>query len=197
MVAHQMVDGLVNVEHQSKMYAEAASLDSYKKKFDFLVSLETTSSSMAARRSQTVDNSLQSTSAAQKSQYKSVKSRPPPPATKISGNPTATKKKTFPCVGCGKNSHPGKTLARRDCPAYSKKCLSCGIEGHFQNVCRKAKSKSAASGEAHHEDEAEDPFTPQDSAAYENAVTYAFVAAEAEKMTESNFLKAPPPLPRK
>jgi hypothetical protein len=36
------------------------------------------------------------------------------------------------CPGCGQLSSAHR---RRDCPAFSKTCNSCGRRGHFQNVC--------------------------------------------------------------
>ena len=45
MISGQMIAGLANIEHQSKILAEAAMLDSLQKKFDRLVSPETTDQS--------------------------------------------------------------------------------------------------------------------------------------------------------
>ena len=42
----------------------------------------------------------------------------------------------FHCRGCGKTTHgDGKKMYRRDCPAFGKKCLNCGMHDHFKEVC--------------------------------------------------------------
>ena len=48
-----------------------------------------------------------------------------------------TSKANWKCPGCGKASHPGKTNARTDCPAWGKRCNSCNKTDHFASVCRK------------------------------------------------------------
>ena len=45
MISGQMIAGLANIEHQSKVLVEVAALDSLQKKFDRLVSLEATDQS--------------------------------------------------------------------------------------------------------------------------------------------------------
>ena len=46
-------------------------------------------------------------------------------------------------------------MSRKDCPAYDKKCDSCGILGHFKSVCEKS-SHSRASGNNTSESEEDD-----------------------------------------
>ena len=50
------------------------------------------------------------------------------------------RRKTPRCRGCGKSTHgPGKKMFRTDCPAFGKKCKSCGKEDHFAEVCEQRK----------------------------------------------------------
>ena len=56
--------------------------------------------------------------------------------------------KGTPCSYCGKAGH-GDCRRRVDrkgiCPAYGHRCNKCGIEHHFDHVCRKATGKTSAS----------------------------------------------------
>ena len=136
MISGQMIAGLANMEHQSKILAEAAMLDSLQKKFDRLVSLETTDQSTSHLQTPITTPKLSgpSESAAQRSQYQQQKQpKKPSLAGKDSRSP-------LPCKGCGEVSHPpGKSMARKDCPAFNTICHNCRIRGHFGKVCRKPK----------------------------------------------------------
>ena len=35
-------------------------------------------------------------------------------------------------------------MARKDCPAFDKKCIACGTIGHFKAVCEKSSSSGVA-----------------------------------------------------
>ena len=102
-----MIAGLVNNEHQTRVLAQAAVLVTLQQKFDLLVSLETTDKSTSKLQPPPV--------------------APPAQAPPLQSNPQNSdyqRKKAFPkaeihqCIGCGKTSHPGKTLRRKDCPAF-------------------------------------------------------------------------------
>ena len=133
MISSQMIAGLVNNEHQTRVLAQAAVLVTLQQKFDLLVSLETTDKSTSKLQPPPVaPPAPPSQSNPQKSDYQRKKALP--------------KAEIRPCTGCGKTSHPGKTLRRKDCPAFENTCKICSKKGHFDDVCRKrAESDSAPS----------------------------------------------------
>ena len=120
MISSQMIAGLVNNEHQTKVLAQAATLITLQQKFDLLISLETTDkSTQKLHPTAPPATTPPSSSTPQKSDYKQ-KGR-----------------NITPCTGCGKTYHPGKTLHRKNCPAFEHICEKCHTKGHFQDVCRK------------------------------------------------------------
>ena len=129
MIAGQMIAGLTNTEHQGKVLAQAATLTTLQQKFDLLVSLETTDKSTSKLQVPPTGSSATPPSDAsfQKSDYKRSKNPP-----------KGDKKEIRPCTGCGKTAHPGKSLKRKDCPAFNVNCRKCGIKGHFDDVCKKS-----------------------------------------------------------
>ena len=121
-----MIAGLINNEHQTRVLAQAAVLVTLQQKFDLLVSLETTDKSTSKLQPPPTAPPAQappSQSNPQKSDYQRKKALP--------------KTEIRPCTGCGKTSHPGKTLRRKDCPAFANTCKICSKKGHFDDVCRK------------------------------------------------------------
>ena len=45
-----------------------------------------------------------------------------------------------PCKGCGETTHPPeKSMACKDCPAFTISCHNCSIKGHFEKVCHQPK----------------------------------------------------------
>ena len=80
---------------------------------------------------------------AQKSDYKrngGINRRPPPPP------PPLPSKTISPCRGCARTSHPnGKSMSRKDCPAYESTCHHCERKGHFKRACLTLKQQSAQS----------------------------------------------------
>ena len=129
MIAGQMIAGLANIEHQSKILAEATTLVSLQAKYDRLISLETTDQSTSHLHAAPPKPMIPSESAAQKSQYAQQK------RSKKEG------RALVPCKGCGETYHPpGKSMARKDCPAFGTVCRNCGIRGHLQRVCRQPKA---------------------------------------------------------
>ena len=140
MVSNQMIAGLQNHDHQSRILSEIASLETFQLKFDKLVSLETTEkpSSHLQQKPNTT-----SSMAPQKSQYqrrKFVKRISVPDKRQPQSNEDEKN-----CKGCGRTWHPGgKSMSRSNCPAIDKECLNCGIKGHLQWVCKKPKKNSSA-----------------------------------------------------
>ena len=137
MVAQQLVAGLRDQEHQSKVLAEASSLTTLHLKVERLQSLEATEES--ATKLQVPGTA--SKSAAGKSSYKRAgnggAAKNPPEAK--------PQQKKEACATCGRKDHYGRSMTFKDCPASQsgKKCKTCGKEGHFASVC-KSKSKAAA-----------------------------------------------------
>jgi hypothetical protein len=146
MVSHRLIAGLANPEHQSRVLSEVQDLPDLKTKIDRLVSLETTDDA-----TNNISPAMHTRSVASKvSGYrKSQRGRSP-----VKGNPSpgrrSFKKRRFTsprpgdvnrhneCRGCGKPSHgKEKTMARKDCPAFGKKCHNCGMENHFTTVCER------------------------------------------------------------
>lgn len=133
MVVGQMIAGLANLEHQSRLLAEAASLVSLEQKFNRLVCLETTDKSTPHFQDA---KHLRASSNVQKSDQKR-----PPQETETQSTPRYIKT----CSGCGKTSHPGGSINRKDCPAVKLKCRFCGRTGHMTKGCWKlAKSEAEA-----------------------------------------------------
>ena len=165
MVAHQMISGLGNTEHQGHMLAEAPNLKTFKSKMDKLIALET--SSIAAPSKLTQLTHAKSVSAAQKSAYNRQKlqenvnrrSQTTTPSYKkqeaTNRTPQWSQYKPPPgqvCRGCGKKTHPdGKSMSRGDCPSFGHKCGFCQTLNHLESACKqKSKSAGAYSEDANH-----------------------------------------------
>ena len=141
MITQQLISGLKNQQHQSRILSESPLLPTLEQKVERLQCLEATEESTDLMR--TTDNQP-STSAANRSAYRRSKGF----------NPSG--KSTQNCKGCGRTQHEGKTMARKDCPAFNKTCNNCGIKGHFQAVCQKRSSTTSRSNAAT-EEEIEEP----------------------------------------
>lgn len=140
MICHQMVSGLNDQDNQAQLLSEAEKLDTLEKKFERLLAMEAVSQCTPQLGP---DMSNQSKIAAQRSGYKRQgKKKPASPSHQQS-----TPKDNWKCPGCGKTSHPGKTNAREDCPAWGKQCSSCNKKNHFASVCRNI-SKAALAEES-------------------------------------------------
>lgn len=141
MITQQLISGLKNQQHQSRILSESPILPTLEQKVERLQCLEATEESTDLMR--TADQQP-STSAANRSAYRRSKSF----------NPSS--KNTQNCKGCGRAQHEGKTMARKDCPAFNKTCNNCGIKGHFQTVCQK-KVNTTSRSNAITEEEMEEP----------------------------------------
>lgn len=141
MVAQQLIAGLRDQEHQGRVLSEATTLTTLQLKVERLQSLEATDESTMKLRIPP-----QATVAgAMRSNYKRAKMPPPKPMDE-------RKKATSEgCTTCGRASHYGRSMTYKDCPAFKKKCIGCGKEGHFRRVCKSAKSKATTSQEQHDE----------------------------------------------
>ena len=137
MVAQQLVTGLRDQEHQSKILSEATTLTSLQAKVERLQGLEATDESATKLHVP----SAHTVAGAMKSSYKRAGEANRKPPTEP---PTPQTKK---CSTCGRTSHYGRTMSLKDCPAYKKNCNSCGKEGHFATVCKNAKTKASVSRE--------------------------------------------------
>ena len=124
-------------------------------------------------------HSNRNSAAAQRSQYsrdRIVTTAPKSPQTE--SGPRRQDKHENRCQGCSQTSHHGKTMSRRDCPALKRKCLGCGIEGHYKSVCQKSKFKSKSAStivdRRYADDEAPaGDFNSPDEEAYQAAVSFA------------------------
>lgn len=154
MVAQRLTTGVTNPEHQSKVLGEAEELDTLKKKVDRLISLETTDEASNKMRIPFSSRSTPITA----SQYKrDQKQKVVGQNRKLVGEDSAEKMRRGRskfrrpndrrrrCRGCGRSSHPhGKTMARKDCPAWGQKCNTCEGENHFSKVCERRSRASFA-----------------------------------------------------
>ena len=73
----------------------------------------------------------------------------PPLKSSSAANPSTTNAntaKSYPskafCNGCG--CKPPHVDREKQCPAWGKKCLNCGVLNHFKSVCRSAKRPQVA-----------------------------------------------------
>ena len=121
----QMIAGLVNMEHQNRVLAEAATLTTLEQKFQRLVSLETTDMSTPYLCKMMHPLALFNV---QRSDHKQWSSE-----TKT----TSTPRYAEHCSRCGKISHPGGSMDCKSCAAVRLVCHYCGVKGHIKKVCRK------------------------------------------------------------
>ena len=56
------------------------------------------------------------------------------------------------CRGCGRSSHKGSAMTRKDCPTFDKDCRNCGIKGHFQSVCQQKQQQPGVTSERRQQD---------------------------------------------
>ena len=125
MVAMQMIAGLANMEHQSRILVEAISLTTLEQKFNRLVSLETTDKSTPHLHNIMHPLAL---SSVQRSDHKRWFQE-----TKTFSSLQYAK----PCRECGRNLHPSGSMSQKDCPVVRLVCHNCGLTVHLKKVCWK------------------------------------------------------------
>ena len=159
MIMQQLIGGLSNPEHQSRILAESETLKTLDKHINRLVSMEQTDDTQAKIRSESHSRATPISSYTKsKRQNLTEKSKMNSKHGEDKAIRHETKrkegykdrrvnpKKFFKnrcCRGCGKKNHGhGKSLARRDCPAFGEKCNYCGMMNHYEAVCDKRKSNA-------------------------------------------------------
>ena len=120
-IAAQLIAGVTNTTHQSKVLAEASTRKSLKDKFDLLLSLEATdkSTSQLAVEGKSALSALQTKHA----------------WTNRDG------RKIDKCVSCGRLKH----TAGKECPALKMTCYNCGGIGHMAKACKKPRKSNKKS----------------------------------------------------
>ena len=161
MVAQQLISGLKNQHHQTQVLSEASTLTTLQSKIDKLQCLEATVLSTDQMRTvPTPSLNVHSVANQIRSSYKrdSNPRRQHPKQTPTIGSDNHR------CRGCGRSSHKGKTMARKDCPAFDKVCRNCGIEGHFHAVCqRKTNNNQTSRASAANQNNIEDYTSDEDA----------------------------------
>lgn len=124
MIRSQLIAGIRNPTHQSKVLTEIASLQTLEDLTTRLLALEATDRASTQFRSP-FENTPSDVAYVKSSSFKPRR-------------PTDQKKQ---CSGCGKPMHPN---GRSTCPAWQKVCHKCKKPNHFANVCRSPSSSSVA-----------------------------------------------------
>ena len=157
MITQQLISGLKDKQHQARILSESPLLPTLEQKIERLECFESTEESadlMSTNDNQpnTSTANQPSTSAANQSSTNTANRS----AYRRSKDFNPSGRSTQKCKGCGRTQHEGKTMARKDCPAFNKTCNNCGIKGHFQAVCQK-KSSTYSRSNAATEEEIEEP----------------------------------------
>ena len=134
MVAGQMVAGLANIDHQTKMLAEAAILIRLQQKFDITCQM-TNGNDWPVNSPPHFSNNMHCTTTAKMQKNYKKQSQ----EVRISPTPQFTK----PCRGYGRYSHPNRSRNHRDCLAAKMVCFNSGIVGHIARVCQTPKRGSS------------------------------------------------------
>ena len=128
MVVHQLLVGLRNQDFQSRVLGELDTLKTLKATISRLQSLESTEE--CAKLMQPGEAASKSAA----SRYRTERRK----EQKVAAQEA--------CKGCGRTSHGnGKSMVRRDCPAFERQCRNCGTTGHFEAVCRSPKGEGKKS----------------------------------------------------
>lgn len=121
MIRSQLIAGLRNSSHQSKVLSEMEILKTLTQLTTRLLTLESTERASSEFRSPHQKPTSDISALQSKQSF-----RPP-------SNSSTNKM----CAGCGKPFHP---KGRSTCPAYGKTCRKCNKINHFANVCRSQKT---------------------------------------------------------
>jgi len=155
MVSQKLTAGVSNPEHQSKVLGEAESLDSLAKKVERLISLETAEDATTRIRTPIQTRAMPAKSSEYRKRQKQSLIGSLERGRSNVRKPRDRKRR---CRGCGRSDHGnGKTLERKECPAFGKKCDTCGKDNHFSKVCerRSRASYAKAEGDTSHSEESE------------------------------------------
>ena len=202
MVAQQLVSGLANPEHQAKVIAEAKTLITLEKKVEKVMSLEAADEAAEKIRQPTKVAPMRSSLYRKKKMHKLTGKEPEQQRgqalKKDSRDRSSFRQRAPRCRGCGKSTHgPEKKMLRADCPAFGKKCSSCGKEDHFASVCEQRKlrvyfvrneddtSPGDTSDEEHEYDQEE--FTDEDRDIAEESVHLSARVKDFRLVTEQKL----------
>ena len=153
MISQQLVNGLSSHEHQLRLLAESDELKTLDARVTRLLSMERTddtqlrirNSSQASPVMSAYNKSKRRSSISRSQQRRSEREETPErkssnqrrrvDITRRESHPKSFFKNRL-CRGCGKPNHGhGKSLNRRDCPAFGRKCKQCGMMNHYSVVC--------------------------------------------------------------
>ena len=130
MIRSQLIAGLRNSSHQSKVLSEMEILTTLSQLTTRLLTLESTE-----RASSEFQSPHQTTS-----EVSALRSKQSPrPQNNKNNNNNNKPYNNKNCAGCGNAFHP---KGRSTCPAYGKTCRNCNKLNHFHTVCRSQKSAS-------------------------------------------------------
>ena len=156
MIRSQLIAGLRNAAHQSKVLGEMQQLKTLDQLTERLLTLESTEQASSHLRPHNdasdgadvalIRSSYQSQRAGlhnrqdtprpeMSRQSPSTPARPnsQPPSTSARPN---NRSPVTSCAGCGQPAHRNR---RKQCPAHGLSCHNCGKLHHFSRVCRSAK----------------------------------------------------------
>lgn len=132
MITSQLIAGLYNQLHQSKVLSEVGSLKTLSQLVERLLTLESTA--QAASHFQPASPVVPSALAPVKSEYQRNKQSTPAPRRPADATESAK------CNGCGKKRHE---QGRKVCPANGRTCNTCGKMNHFASACRSRSSTNS------------------------------------------------------
>ena len=127
MVKSQLIAGLRNPSHQSKVLSEMEVLKTLEQVTARLLALESTEKASSHLRP-----SVEVAAISNQQPNRNGNRKIPPADASRSKN----------CSGCGQLLHP---KGRTACPAWQKNCRKCGKPNHFAGVCRSSNTSVSAS----------------------------------------------------
>ena len=152
MISTQMISGLRNHDHQSRILAEADKLSGFQEKFERLANLEKTDNSTSHLGGRQIGQTFGAN--ATKSDYKKKQ------ADWKQGNKDCNDSKKTRCPWCGYPDHRGKPMDRANCSAKNIVCRKCKTKGHYPRVCNAKDDRSNVStAEANEHSEEEENST--------------------------------------
>ena len=138
MIQSQVITGLYNSSHQSKVLSEMAKIKTLSEMTERLITLESTSQASTHfkpdARPTDVEVIAPIRSDYQRNKIKDIKPVPTAPSTQQ--NSYKKKPSSDRCRGCDRNRHP---KGREQCPAQGQHCNNCNKLNHFAAVCMGSK----------------------------------------------------------